>query len=156
MGRAIDITGRRFGRLVALRMTGHSQSGNALWLCQCDCGNQIVTDSNHLRHGLVRSCGCLRRERSRENILTNLKTLVRMKFGSPTPYDPEKPIRMNSRNVSGVTGVSWDAVANRWFARLMVGGKLVLNKAFATFGDAVAARRAAEASYHVAPRKPRH
>lgn len=95
MGRAIDITGQGFGRLVALLMTGHSQSGNALWLCQCDCGNQIVTDSNHLRHGLVRSCGCLRRERSRENILTNPKTLARMKCGSPTPYDPEKPIRVN-------------------------------------------------------------
>jgi hypothetical protein len=52
----IDLTGKRFGRWVAISYA------NGRWLCQCDCGNQksIVTAS--LRYGGSQSCGCLKNE----------------------------------------------------------------------------------------------
>lgn len=52
--------GLRFGRLVVVeRRPGHSRGdGHALWLCQCDCGNQSVVRSHHLRTGTIKSCGC--------------------------------------------------------------------------------------------------
>lgn len=28
------------------------------WLCQCDCGRQIVVNGTHLRNGNARHCGC--------------------------------------------------------------------------------------------------
>ena len=31
----------------------------AHWLCQCECGNTVVTSGNALRNGSVHSCGCL-------------------------------------------------------------------------------------------------
>lgn len=57
----IDITDRRFGRLVVMAL--HSKSSRSpFWLCQCDCGNQIIVNGAQLRRGHTRSCKCLHRE----------------------------------------------------------------------------------------------
>lgn len=58
----VDITGERFGRLVALHPTSQRRSGKVMWLCQCDCGNTTLATSNSLKTGNTRSCGCLYRE----------------------------------------------------------------------------------------------
>lgn len=59
----IDLTGQRFGRLVAVERSG-SQCGNATWLCRCDCGGQAVVSGLNLKSGHTKSCGCLRRQTS--------------------------------------------------------------------------------------------
>lgn len=152
--RRVDLTGQRFGRLVALRPVGQAKNGNALWLCQCDCGNRCVSEGYRMRRGVTKSCGCLRRERSREAMLSNPATLAQM-HAPLRIYDAGKPMRMSKTNKSGVTGVSWDAPAQRWMARLMVRGQLVLNRTYDSFEEAVAARQQAEHEHGVAPRKPR-
>lgn len=60
MSATINITGQRFGRLVALRQQGRDSKGNAIWFCQCDCGKTILTRSDGLRSGHTQSCGCSR------------------------------------------------------------------------------------------------
>lgn len=62
MAKAIDITGQRFGRLIAIEPVGKNTSNNILWRCQCDCGNELITSGTCLRQGVTRSCGCLMRE----------------------------------------------------------------------------------------------
>jgi 5-methylcytosine-specific restriction endonuclease McrA len=58
----IDLTGRRFGRLIALSMVAPADGSPHLrWLCACDCGNTKVIIGYALRWGLSQSCGCLRR-----------------------------------------------------------------------------------------------
>lgn len=60
--KSIDITGIRFGRLLALNRNGFDQAPSRKhirWDCQCDCGKIINTRLNSLRNGHVRSCGCL-------------------------------------------------------------------------------------------------
>jgi len=59
MASRIDLTGRRFGRLVAIRDAGADKSRNRTWLCLCDCGNEKVVSSALLKNGNVQSCGCL-------------------------------------------------------------------------------------------------
>lgn len=63
MGTRIDITGQRFGRLVALHFSGYDpERGNAYWLFQCDCGKKHEALGRHVRKGMTRSCGCARSE----------------------------------------------------------------------------------------------
>jgi hypothetical protein len=66
MPRAIDITGQRFGKLVALNFQEHrySISGESkrFWRCKCDCGNECVVDVGLLRQGNIKSCGCYKVE----------------------------------------------------------------------------------------------
>lgn len=59
----IDLTGQRFTRWTVIRRTQNTTQGQARWLCRCDCGTEAVMLSILLRHGISRSCGCLKRER---------------------------------------------------------------------------------------------
>lgn len=59
---SINITGQRFGRLVALGPVGKTPDAKIKWLCQCDCGNCTTAVAAGLRNGHTRSCGCLYRE----------------------------------------------------------------------------------------------
>jgi hypothetical protein len=59
-----DLTGKRFGWLVAIKEAGRTKSRNLLWLCHCDCGSEVVVTSAHLSSGQTRSCGCFRRKAS--------------------------------------------------------------------------------------------
>jgi hypothetical protein len=61
MSSIIDLTGRRFGRLVVISKIGYS-SGHLHWLCICDCKNEHKADHYSLTDGDTKSCGCLRTE----------------------------------------------------------------------------------------------
>ncbi len=59
----LDITGRRFGRLVAVRRVENAPGyGQARWLFECDCGADKVLFGYTAVHGLVKSCGCWRQD----------------------------------------------------------------------------------------------
>ena len=57
--RFMDLTGQKFGHLTVLKFVGKDKFDKILWLCQCDCGQQKIVQTNCLRSGLVKSCGCL-------------------------------------------------------------------------------------------------
>jgi hypothetical protein len=72
---ARNLLGQRFGRLVVLERAG--SNNNAIWLCACDCEKEVIVPSNRLVQGLTRSCGCLRREMSRERMSTHRMSRTR-------------------------------------------------------------------------------
>jgi hypothetical protein len=78
MGKRIDLTGQRFGRLIVLEDVGRTKSKKVIWRCQCECGNTVDVISGQLRSGKTQSCGCLQKERTSE---TNKKDLTNQKFG---------------------------------------------------------------------------
>lgn len=56
-----NLTGQRFGKLIAIRDIGSKQEGKRKfrwWLCQCDCGEFAEIRAGHLTGGQT-SCGCL-------------------------------------------------------------------------------------------------
>lgn len=57
----IDITGQRFGRLVAVKEVD-KKGKERCWLCKCECGNEKVIRMLSLRAGNTKSCGCLQTE----------------------------------------------------------------------------------------------
>lgn len=68
--RMLDLTGQRFGRLIVIRKTGMNPDGQSVWLCQCDCGNQIERKIGALHSNRAKlasqSCGCFSKERIQE------------------------------------------------------------------------------------------
>ena len=62
--RRIDITGKRFGKLVVLSMADDyiSPAGHRLSRCNClcDCGNTVIVNMSGLVTGKTQSCGCLK------------------------------------------------------------------------------------------------
>ena len=51
-----ELTGRRFGRLTAVRAVG--QTGD--WVCRCSCGRLVTAPAAQLLSGVKTSCGCAR------------------------------------------------------------------------------------------------
>lgn len=62
MGTVVDLSDRKFGRLTVIRQKGTNKHGQALWECQCECGNTHVVTGSSLKVGNVKSCGCLKKE----------------------------------------------------------------------------------------------
>ena len=57
-----NLTGMRFGRLTVLGKSGNrAKDRNPLWLCRCDCGNEVEVTKRKLVTGGVSSCGCGRK-----------------------------------------------------------------------------------------------
>lgn len=57
----VDITGKRYGRLVCVRRLGRRKE-KTYWLFRCDCGNSKETNLGSVRNGCTKSCGCLAKE----------------------------------------------------------------------------------------------
>lgn len=67
MGKLIDLTGQRFGRLVVLgRAEKNTHTGHPMWHCLCDCGEETIVFGGDLRRGHTLSCGCLQINRCSE------------------------------------------------------------------------------------------
>lgn len=58
----LDLTNRRFGRIVALEPTDKRKNGCIIWKCKCDCGNFCEVIGSDLTRNRVQSCGCLKKE----------------------------------------------------------------------------------------------
>lgn len=62
LGKGKDISGQRFGRLVAIEPVAERKYSQVVWRCRCDCGNKCFVASDNLSKGNTQSCGCLWRE----------------------------------------------------------------------------------------------
>ena len=61
MGKAKDLTGEKFGRLVVVKYAGVVK-GHVVYECECSCGSMMTTRGSTLRTGTVNSCGCIKNE----------------------------------------------------------------------------------------------
>ena len=60
--RFVDLSGEKFGKLTVIEHKGKDKYSHNLWLCQCECGEYIVSETNSLNTGKAQSCGCMRKE----------------------------------------------------------------------------------------------
>ena len=70
---AIDLTGERFGRLVALERVARKGKPSQ-WICECDCGNKKTVRTSDLRSGHTQSCGCLHKEIAASTLVHKINT----------------------------------------------------------------------------------
>ncbi|MCK5451196.1 MAG: hypothetical protein KAI70_05480, partial [Candidatus Omnitrophica bacterium] len=60
MSKKINLTGKKFGRLIVIKEKGRCNDGKISWECLCVCGKIKNVCGGSLRQGLTLSCGCLR------------------------------------------------------------------------------------------------
>ncbi len=85
MSKIKDLTGQRFGRLVALERAEkpkNKKTKGTYWLCQCDCGEQQYVLGIGLRSKWAKSCGCLGIENRNLQHQNRTIDLVGKKFGN--------------------------------------------------------------------------
>lgn len=64
-GRGKDLIGQKFGKLTVIGRVPKEERKNPqyIWICKCDCGNEVISTANKLTHGIQVSCGCQKAER---------------------------------------------------------------------------------------------
>ena len=66
MPKLVDLTGKRYGKLVVLERK-KSVNKRTYWACECDCGNIVSIRSDTLGRN-ANSCGCLKKEQDKKNL----------------------------------------------------------------------------------------
>ena len=74
----VDMTGKRFGRYTVLYRTDNDKFGNAVWMCQCDCGTIKAVNGGALRKGVTVSCGCFHRDKVTQISTTHGKSRTKL------------------------------------------------------------------------------
>lgn len=75
-----DLTGQEFGHLIVLSYVDIENKAGSHWLCQCDCGKQIVVSRQNLIQGKTTSCGCSHIKSKGEQKIAKLLTQYNISF----------------------------------------------------------------------------
>jgi hypothetical protein len=81
MGKLIDLTGQKFGRLTVIGRTDKKKNNDILWHCKCDCGQEVDVRGFFLRSGQTKSCGCYKHDVNINKKSPILIDLTGQKFG---------------------------------------------------------------------------
>lgn len=142
--RVNDLTGKHFGHLtVVKRVPNRTKDNHSMWLCQCDCGKQIVASSTHLISGHTVSCG---------HVKTDVNHNIRPGYEKRKVNGVATFLLSNSRKVrtdnrTGVTGVKTKTLKDgtvRYLAQIDVKGKRYHLGTFLTLESAKQARQEAK------------
>ena len=63
MGKFIDLTGQKFGRLTIISRSDEKRGDEILYDCLCDCGTHTRVSGVNLRSGRSTSCGCFHKDK---------------------------------------------------------------------------------------------
>lgn len=143
----MDISGQRFGRLVALEATEKRLGNSVIWKCQCDCGKAAEVAAINLRNGNTKSCGCLSSEAHADAMAAFTRPVRSPDYVCGT--DVRQLIKApQSNNSSGVTGVSWDNSVKTWKAEIRFRGRRYYLGSSRDKTVAIGYRKAAEQRIH--------
>ena len=111
MKKPIDLAGKRFGKLLALKVSETRNRGVLSWDCICDCGNYRVVPGVDLRVGNTTSCGCVTNKAGSKNSnfthgMTRTKAYKSWCKIKERCYNPKNPDYHNY----GAIGVSMDDI----------------------------------------------
>lgn len=61
MGKSLPMIGigYKVGKLTVAQKTSERKAGYMVWICQCECGNEILLDTRCLQRKTILDCGCL-------------------------------------------------------------------------------------------------
>nr|DAM13535.1 MAG TPA: helix-turn-helix domain protein [Caudoviricetes sp.] len=65
-----DLFGKRFGRLTVLDTESYVKNKKRYVECVCECGNRKFYRVDMLKSGNTSSCGCLKKEQDKKNLIT--------------------------------------------------------------------------------------
>ena len=79
MNRGLELEGQRFGHLTVLKRLDERENRYIMWLCRCDCGNEIKVNTRRLVRGTIDNCGCIPEKTARRGPVA--EDLTGQRFG---------------------------------------------------------------------------
>lgn len=78
MSKYIDLTNKRFGKILVLERDYNTGKIGTYWKCQCDCGSKFSCRRDQLTKYNKTSCGC---DRAEKNSKAHLKDETGKRYG---------------------------------------------------------------------------
>lgn len=111
--------GTKFGRLEVVKRTEEKKHNCYMYLCKCECEEEVLVRSDMLRAGEVNSCGCLH-----DDLLqANAKKAYQKNFVDGTNLPKITNTKLQKNNTSGIKGVRWHRRSGKWQASITFKGK---------------------------------
>ena len=104
-----DRTGLKYEMLTVIQYAGTIR-GKVSWLCECECGNLSIVQSDHLQSGHTKSCGCLGYAEKQKERMENEPRLRMRRLWSNMKNKCKNPNHY-TYNYYGGRGIS---VCERW------------------------------------------
>lgn len=145
MGKFIDLTGQKFGRLIATHIVG--SNNGAIWECRCECGNTSIVNARDLVGLHTKSCGCLKSEISSKTIL---KAKDKSFESNSLGYYNGTQISLINKEINRsdsttmCRGVSFDKRRSKYYTYINIQGKRTFLGYYDALEDAIKARKQAE------------
>lgn len=94
-GNIINEIGNKYSHLTVVARAGSDKNGQAIWECECDCGNSnhIFVLGGNLRKGHTTSCGCERMSHGEQAVSKILRE-------NNIPFESEKILFKYSNGVN--------------------------------------------------------
>ena len=137
--------GRKVGRWTILRELRKGRF--KYYECRCDCGTVRDVKANSIRSGKSKSCGCLRQERAKDEIVNNSKKRIATNAAYHTNFHAIERTEPYKNNKSGHKGVYWCESKGIWKAVIYVQKKSIYLGGYHDIRDAIQAREDAEKEY---------
>lgn len=103
---AKNITGKRYGLLVAIAPSNKRVGRHTHWVYRCDCGNQVIRNKNNVGRS-TNSCGCLKKFNNASHGMRNTPTYKAWSSMKTRCLSPNH----NSYKWYGARGIT---VCDRW------------------------------------------
>ena len=102
-----NMIGKKFGKLTVIKRSGShitpSGQKKPLWLCKCDCGNEKIVQSQDLKTGHTKSCGCMSTKQKGSGLID----LTGKRFGKLTVVKRVEDYVYKSKNRELITSPRW-------------------------------------------------
>ena len=145
MSKRIDLIGKRFGALTALRPVPASETADHRpgWLVRCDCGREKIINSASLRNGLTLSCGqCVTHDQHMQTL-----SAVNGLYNGTAVEMLRRAV--NNSEIHGVTAKHQQGGQTAWTAQIMLRRKNIYLGLYPTREEAFEARKKAEKKYYL-------
>jgi len=134
--RFLDVAGKKFGRLTAIKRTTPIGEPKTKWLCKCDCGNEAEVYITYLTLGDTQSCGCLKKELEEKQLREDYDK-KRIDGVAMQLFKGKEPRKDSSTGYRGVSRYyTRRSKQERFRATITVNGKIYRKAGFKTAKDA--------------------
>jgi len=142
---ALDLAGKIVNGIKVIERAGRTARDNAVWLCECKCGERFLAAGTQLRRGEIVSCGCERpaQAANARNVLMIEKSID----GVAVPLLTKK---VRSDSGTGIKGVHRRVRKGKEYfeAYISVKGKRIWAPPRTNLAEAIADRKRLEQEYH--------
>lgn len=139
-----EMVGKKVGKLTIIDFA-YQQGKRKYFKCQCECGNIVVVERDSLIENRTKSCGCIRKKKSKESLKNKISEFKKSNYVDNTSLSQIKANFKN--NTSGCKGVCWDKNNLNWRAYIYFQNKRYNLGSYKDINLAIKARKDAEEKY---------